>query len=386
MRQIAVDVIQRAVFAGADSQTNLIELTDSKVKAGVFGPLMLAMVVGREYKHMKLTPWMLAIAAFFIIAALAVGFIFKRLFAQEVVRPSAPCRENIPVALSDIEPGTEMQSGFLADAPILTSKINEYRDVVKSRSAIVGRIANQKIPMATPLRLSMFYPINEVPPIQMSPNYRLVSVNVGDSTGMVSGLIKKGSYVDVMMTVDSSVQAGSRRRDAMALQLFDGVRVYEVTKSSSNAGSRNEAVLELTPHQQKIMVLAKEKGRISLTYNPQGPGNGGVSIMASRNDRILLGEILGYEDPVEEKEETPFVTEQYRNGGRQDAFYDKDGNRVSPSRQGNQSPAGGFGNGGVPLQGSGGGNWLSTSNEDYESGQAESKQATNSGLQSVESI
>ena len=102
---------------------------------------------------MKLTPWMLAVAAFLIIAALAVGFIFKRMFARESVRPAVAARENIPVALSDIEPGTEIQSGYLADAPILLSTINEHRDVVKSRSAIVGRIANQRIPMATPLRL-----------------------------------------------------------------------------------------------------------------------------------------------------------------------------------------------------------------------------------------
>ena len=156
---------------------------------------------------------MLAIATFLIFAALAVGFMFKRMFAREVARPAAPGRQNIPVVLSDIEPGTEILSGYLADAPILTSKIDEYRDIIKSRSAIVGRIANQKIPMATPLRLSMFYPINETPPIQMSPQYRLVSVNVGDSTGMVSGLIRRGSYVDVMMTVDASIQSRSQRRD-----------------------------------------------------------------------------------------------------------------------------------------------------------------------------
>jgi len=326
---------------------------------------------------MKLTPWMLAIATFLIIAALAVGFIFKRMFAREIVRPAASGRENIPVVLSDIESGTEILSGYLADAPILTSKINEYRDVVKSRSAIVGRIANQKIPMATPLRLSMFYPINETPPIQMSPSYRLVSVNVGDSTGLVSGLIKRGSYVDVMMTVDDSVQAPNERRDAMALQLFDGVRIYAVTSGSSNAGSRNEAILELTPHQQKIMVLAREKGRISLTYNPEGPGNGGVSIMASRQDRIFLGEILGYEKPLEEDDKTPFVTEQYRNGGRNDVFYDKEGNRISPGRQGSQAPTGAFGNGGVPLQGSAAGNWFSKSNGDSQSQQQpQTRQAT----------
>ena len=33
--------------------------------------------------NVKLTPWMLAVAAFLIIAAMAVWFLFKRLFAAE---------------------------------------------------------------------------------------------------------------------------------------------------------------------------------------------------------------------------------------------------------------------------------------------------------------
>ena len=61
---------------------------------------------------MKLTPWMLAVAAFLIIAAMAVGFLFKRLFAAEAqVIPEVVTR-NIPMALSDILPGTRIDASF----------------------------------------------------------------------------------------------------------------------------------------------------------------------------------------------------------------------------------------------------------------------------------
>lgn len=320
---------------------------------------------------MKLTPWMLAILAFLIVVLLAGGYFLKRFFNKAPEAAPVAQRENIPVALSDIQPGTEIQASYLAQAPINRERANEFPDIVKSSAALVGRIAKEKIPMATPLRLSMFYPIGEAPPIELAQGHRLVSVNVGNSTGMVSGLIRKGQFVDVMMTVDRVQTSNDRsqgpaaRTDSMTLQLFDGVKVYDITRTRGTRGTQ-DVVLELTPQQQRIMVLAKDKGTINLSYNPQGPGSGGVSVDASRDDRILLSEILGYEDalPEPDEEPEPFLTEQYRNGGRNDAWYDEDGRRTRPPRNQNDANGGAFGNGGVPLQNSNGfgsGSWNTTS-------------------------
>ena len=341
----------------------------------------------------KLTPWMLAILAFLIVVLLAGAYFAKRFFKREPAPVPVSTRENLPVALSDISPGTEIQASYLASAPMRRERANEFPDIVKSRDALIGRIAKEHIPMATPLRLSMFYPIGEAPPIQLDPGHRLVSVNVGNSTGMVSGLIRKGQFVDVMMTVDQAGTGGGTRlnnigtgstgglpggRDPMTLQLFDGVKVYEITRARSARGAQ-DVVLELTPEQQRIMILAKDKGAINLSYNPQGPGNGGVSVQASRDDRILLSEILGYEDPLPEPDEEPqpFLTEQYRNGGRSNAWYDEDGKRTGPPRNQNGFNNGGFGNGGVPLQNSNsfGGNWDTTQTDAPAAGDAHQQTA-----------
>ena len=330
---------------------------------------------------MKLTPWMLAVAAFLIIAAMAVGFLFKRLFAAEAqVIPEVVTR-NIPMALSDILPGTRIDASFLGDGPV--NEIDLTRDTLISSNGIIGRVARTKIEFATPLKLSDFYPFGDGPEIELASGNRLVSVDVGNSTGLVSGFVKQGNYVDVLMTVERPGNNAGQVDDSMTLQLFDGVKVFAVNgnqSSSSTNGAQNEVTLELTPKQQRVMVLAKEKGQISLSYNPDGPGNGGLSIQTSKDDRVLLSEILGLEEP--EKQPKPFVTEHYRNGRHHNVYYDKDGRPVDGGDfGGNGGPGGDSSNGGAPLQGTGGGSgWDSTSVDRPAAGQKNQQASSASGV------
>ncbi len=121
---------------------------------------------------------MLAVAAFLMIAVLAVGFLFKRLFAVEpTVRPEVE-RRNVPMALSDIAPGTLIKANFIGDGP--ASPADLTRDTILSSGGVVGRIARNKIDAAQPLKLSDFYPFGEGPEIELAPGNRLVSVDVGN--------------------------------------------------------------------------------------------------------------------------------------------------------------------------------------------------------------
>jgi pilus assembly protein CpaB len=61
----------------------------------------------------------------------------------------------------------------------------------------------------------------------------------------------------------------------------------------SNSGSLNTVTLELTPEQANILILAREKGEIALSYNPDGKGTGGVA--AKNSERATMAEILGLE-------------------------------------------------------------------------------------------
>ena len=88
--------------------------------------------------------------------------------------------------------------------------------------------------------------------------------------------------------------------------------------------------MELDARQQAIMVAARDKGSITLTANPEGPGSGGLSVDMSENDRVTLREILGIEEADIRR---PFVSETYRGLQRSEQAYDKDGKRII----GNQS-------------------------------------------------
>ena len=312
---------------------------------------------------MKLTPWMLTVAAFLIVALLAVGFIFKKLMAREVVVEPPRETRTLPMASSDIEPGTLITRAHLATAPWANGKLEP--DTFLNADVIVGRIARERIIRAQPLRGSQFYGPGEQPDLEVADGMRAVTVNVGDDTAMVNGLIKPGQYVDVHMTVDQpgiDLQRARRLRDnAMTLTLFDGVKVVAINRSytQSSVDRGNNVTLELNKKQAQIMLLASQKGEIALTFNPNGPGSGGIAVQ-SDEDRVTLQEILGLADPEEKKK--PFMTEHYRGGGRGTYYFDEDGNRV-----------GSFGNSGdtsgdaTPVHGNNGDDW--TTNNDRSQGQ-----------------
>jgi pilus assembly protein CpaB len=80
------------------------------------------------------------------------------------------------------------------------------------------------------------------------------------------------------------------------------------SQSSSSAVGRgaNRVTLELTPAQANILLLARDRGDINLTYRPDGPGSGGVDV--GDENRAFLDEILGLA--------APFMTEIYAGAGR----------------------------------------------------------------------
>jgi len=83
---------------------------------------------------------------------------------------------------------------------------------------------------------------------------------------------------------------------------------------SSNRIERgnNHVTLELTEPQVNVITLARDRGAITLSFNPNGRGNGGLAL--TNNERVTLFEILGLKpaDPAAE----PFLTEIYRGSDR----------------------------------------------------------------------
>ena len=278
---------------------------------------------------------MLTVAMFVIIAALAVGFLFKRLFAKEVLPVVQESPRIVPMLSSAVEAGTRIEASHLGTAPW---KGDLTPDTLLDRNSVIGRIAKDDIVAARPLSASLFYPVGQRPPLDLAPGTRAVSVSLGNSTAMVDGLIGQGSFVDVWITIETDLPYGSQSRpDSLSLKLFDGVKIIAINGSLKGSGRDSNSVvtMQLDAEQQAIMVAAHQKGNITLTANPEGPGSGGLNLQMSESDRITLRQILGIEEPDPKK---PFVTEQVRGNNRTYSQFDDDGNRVLGANQGGATP------------------------------------------------
>ena len=111
---------------------------------------------------------MLTVAAFAVICLLAVTFFFKKLWATEVVQiPAIPAR-TMPMAITEIEPGTVITLKHIGNGPVGSDE-KLAPDTIMNLNSLVGRVAKEKIPSAVPLEGSMFYAIGDFPGLQIDP-------------------------------------------------------------------------------------------------------------------------------------------------------------------------------------------------------------------------
>jgi pilus assembly protein CpaB len=255
---------------------------------------------------------------FGVLGLLVVGYVAKNLLAVQEKKVVSPKRD-IPMAITDISPGTVITDRHLGMGKIDVSQLTA--EMLLTNRVIVGRVARTPLKAAHPIKANQLYQPGELPPLELSPGMRAVSILVGDSASMVDGMVKPGDHVDVLFTV---AQADAAMQGGVTMRLFEGVKILAVnrslTQSSIDRGG-NLVTLELTETQSNIIVLAKDKGKLTLTYNPNGKGSGGLAL--SNAERITLYDILGLVPPGKPKE--PTLTEIFRGTARSTTYYDDRG-------------------------------------------------------------
>lgn len=261
-----------------------------------------------------LTPAFVTLGMLILVGLLIAGYFVKGLFAT-VEKPPETLTQNVPMAVADIPAGTLVTEAHLGQGPALKEKIRSQNDTLLNNRVIINRIAKETIKAGTPIRSSQLYQPGEFPSLEVEPGYRAISISVGDSTHLVSGLVKPGQYVDVHLT-PTGLSADERAGGGFTMTLFKGVRVLAINRGVRTVGqvdrTSNQVTLELTPRQSNIMIQARERGEINLSFNPQGKGTGGV--VGSDDDRATFDEILGLKAP--EKPQPPHAIEHYRGSGR----------------------------------------------------------------------
>ncbi len=299
----------------------------------------------------RLTPATLTLVMFGIVGLLVVGYVAKMALTREV-KPVAPSMRDVPMAVTDIAPGTVITENHLGMGKYPREKLEG--DVLLVNRVIVGRVSKTPIKAAVPIHANQLYQPGELPPLDVSEGMRAVSIEVGDGVAMVDGMVKPGDHVDILFTA----QGGGGVSDAtfqggLTMRLFEGVKILAINRNFTQGRldrSSNHVTLELTQTQANIVVLARDKGKLTLTYNPNGKGDGGLAL--SNDERVTLYEILGLkkQDPAKE----PFQTEIYRGTRRLSNRFDERG-RFLDGGYGSGNGYSGYNSGGYLGTGPGGG-------------------------------
>lgn len=294
---------------------------------------------------------------FGIVGLLVLGYVAKNLMAVQE-KPSAPAVRDVPMAVADIAPGTVITENHLGMGKTPRDKLEA--DVLLANRVIIGRVVRTPIKAAMPIKANQLYQPGELPPLDVAEGMRAVSIEVGDGVAMVDGMIKPGQYVDILFTSEGG---GSGVSDAtfqggLTMRLFEGVKILAINRNFTQSRvdrQSNHVTLELTESQTNIIVLARDRGKLTLTYNPSNSvGNGGLAL--SNSERVTFYEILGLkkQDPAKD----PFQTEIYRGSNNRVTHQFDEKGRFLGGNSGS-GYGGGWNTGGyvgVPLgSGSGGG-------------------------------
>ena len=291
----------------------------------------------------RLTPATLTLVMFGIVGLLVVGYVAKTMLAVQEKKPVPPVMREVPTAIADIAPGTVITENHLGMVRI--ARDNLEANTLLANRVIVGRVVKEPIKAATPIKAHQLYLPGELPPLEVAEGLRAVSVEVGDGVAMVDGMIKPGQYVDILFTSQS---AGSGVNDAafqggLTMRLFEGVKVLAINRNFTQGSvdrASNHVTLEMTEAQAMIIVLARDRGKLTLTYNPANTvGSGGLAL--SNSERVTLHEILGLkkQDPAKE----PFQTEIFKGNSSRTVNQFNEKGRFIGGNGSLSTPAGGGG-------------------------------------------
>jgi pilus assembly protein CpaB len=273
----------------------------------------------------RLTPAAVTLLTFAVVVMLVTAYVAKRLFAEgqrqpapqlarvvspaAVINPKPPAKEfrEIPVAICNLKPGTELKAEYLGTRRVWTEALEP--DALLEERYLVGRVVKQRIAASAPIRVSQLCEPGEQPPLEVERKMRAVSVSLSPLNSQLARFAKAGQFVDVHFTPKHAESPAGRNRGELTLTLLSGVRVLAVAGADSKSDSPQSVTLEVTPEQANILILARNRGEIALSYNPDGQGTGGVPVMSQ--DRATLERILG-----QKPADPSFTSETYKGNVR----------------------------------------------------------------------
>ena len=277
----------------------------------------------------SLTPAKVSMIMFLVVGGLIVAYVAKGLLAKPEVKPVVATR-NVPMAIADLPAGTLIREEHLGMGPVQTGQLRP--DMLLQTRVVIGRVTKEPLKAARPILATQLYEPGAHPALLTRHGMRTVTLPLREATSLVDGLIKPGEFADVLFT-PGDLTSDVRTRGGMTVRLMKGVKIIAINRMTQQAtldNDRNTVTLEVSPEQANALMLAKDRGVITLVHTPDGEGNGKLALNeASSQDRTTLEEILGL-TPVKPPEappapQPPFLSQIYRSTGRQQMRFSPNG-------------------------------------------------------------
>lgn len=211
-----------------------------------------------------------------VLAAAALGLIAYSMNqtkapVQVSEKASAPLTKYL-VSARPLKPGTLTRDEDFRSDPLDNAPAGAIRDTAEERTRLLGSLIRKNLETGNLITLENVLPRGDRGFLAsvLEPGSRAISIKVDAESG-VSGLIKPGDYVDVVLTQVSANADVARR--ALSETLLQNVRIIAIDQEIVQGGGANNTAtakvaqtvsLQLAPEQVKKITVAKNLGTLSL--------------------------------------------------------------------------------------------------------------------------
>jgi pilus assembly protein CpaB len=221
----------------------------------------------------------LSIILVFLLATTALGLITYNMnlskaevpVAQVMAKASAPLTRYL-VAARPLKAGTLTRDDDFRSDPLDSVPTGAIRDTTDDRNRLLGSLVRKNLDTGSPITSENVLPRGDRGFLAsvLEPGTRAISIKVDAESG-VSGLIKPGDYVDVLLT--QVIANADVARRALSETLLQNVRIIAIDQEIVQGGGANNTAaakiaqtvsLQLAPEQVKKIAVAKHLGSLSL--------------------------------------------------------------------------------------------------------------------------
>src|SRR5258707_11855197 len=220
---------------------------------------------------LRLSIIMVLLLATAALGLIAYGMNLPTPVAHVAEKVSAPLTRYL-VAARPLKAGTLTRDEDFRSDPLDSVPSGAIRDTTDDRNRLLGSLVRKNLDTGSLVTSENVLPRGDRGFLAsvLEPGTRAISIKVDAETG-VSGLIKPGDYVDVLLTQVSANADVARR--ALSETLLQNVRIIAIDQEIVQGGGANNTAaakvaqtvsLQLAPEQVKKIAVAKNLGSLSL--------------------------------------------------------------------------------------------------------------------------